>query len=914
MDIKFRNRLSYQQAKQTVFVAFLLGLILGAVQIGMDLVKERRQMDSTIVQIVGMQQDSAARAAYEIDHVQAANVATGLFQYHAICEVLILDDFNGVLASKKRTLPESWVSKLLELFFQKRKSYDFPLIMEKKEPIGLLKVTVDSYHVAENFFSRAGLILVSGMIRNIVLAFILTLFFYYSLTLPLLRMIKKLAGTDPARPAEEILEEPRGHERNEMGLLVQTINRLLRGFEKSLVTRERAEKALRESEEKYRSIIENATEGIFQADNRRFLTANTALAQLLGYDAIQTLLDEVDHIAKLFADIKAAKNLYRRLRRNNKVANFEFQAVRQDDHLIDLSINVHAVCDENGHVKYYEGLVEDITQRKQAEKLKIEKDAAEAANTAKSEFLANMSHEIRTPMNGIIGMTSLILDSELSPEQRSYAEAVQISADGLLSIINDILDFSKIEAGKMDFETYDFDLRPAVEEMSEMIALKAFEKGLEFACLIQPDVPSRIRGDAGRLRQILTNLAGNAVKFTEKGDVVVRVSLLQKTEQSATIRFAVSDTGIGIPTDRLDRLFKSFSQIDISTTRKYGGTGLGLAISKRLVEMMGGKIGVESHEGKGSTFWFTLVTENLPPDHAPKSELPQTVRGKRILAVDDSAINLEVVSSFLKVWECEFQVASSAKTAFPLLSKAAQIGNPFQLAIIDYMMPDIDGEMLGRMIKADPQLKETVLVMLTSRGMRGDAANMKQIGFSAYLTKPVRKQQLFECLVKALSGRKTAIGQQARPDLITRFSLSRGKKVPVRILLVEDNEINRRLALHMLNKAGYPADFATDGLEAIRMLTGNTYHLVLMDVNMPEMDGYETTRIIRDPNSGVMDHDIPIIAMTAYAMRGDRERCLKEGMNDYVSKPIKPAILFDTILKYLPDQNNILKPSPDLET
>ncbi len=904
MHIKPRNRLSYQQAKQTVFVAFLLGLVLSAIQIGMDLIKERQLMNSTILQIAGMQQDSAARAAYEIDHVQAANVIRGLFKYESISAVTIFDDFGGTLATDKRMVSDARMSRLMGLLFEEQQNFDFPLIVEEDKKIGSMRVTVDSYHVAKNFINRAMLILVSGLVRNIVLAFILTLFFYYSLTLPLLKMIKKVAATDPARPAEELLEDPRGHEHDEMGVLVQTINSVLSNFEKSLVTRREAEKALRDSEEKYRSIIENASEGIFQAGNRRFLTANPALAQILGYASIHELIGSVDNIAKLFVDVKAVKNLYKRLRCKEKINNFEFQAIRRDDSLIDLSVNVHAVFDTNGKVRYYEGLVEDITQRRHAEKLKIEKDAAEAANSAKSEFLANMSHEIRTPMNGIIGMTGLLLETELGHEQRSYAEAVQVSADSLLSIINDILDFSKIEAGKMDFEIYDFDLRPAVEEMSEMISLKAHEKGLEFACLIQPDVPARIRGDAGRLRQILINLTGNAIKFTEKGDVVIRVSLVNETEQNQTIRFAVSDTGIGIPADRLNRLFKSFSQVDVTTTRRYGGTGLGLAVSKKLVELMGGKIGVESQEGKGSTFWFTLVTEKVIQAHPAKIELPTDVKGKRILAVDDSAINLEVVSSFFKAWECDFQIASTAKNAFQILSKAAQIGAPFHLVIIDYMMPDIDGEMLGRIIKADPALKETVLIMLTSRGMRGDAAKMKQIGFTAYLTKPVRKQQLFDCIVKSLSGQKpSTTATAAQSDFITRYSLGEDPEKAIRILLVEDNEINRRLAIHMLQKAGYEVDFALNGRDAVKALEQTPYHLVLMDVNMPEMDGFETTRMIRDKSSKVIDHNIPIIAMTAYAMRGDKERCLQEGMDDYVSKPIKPALLFDTILKHLPNRN-----------
>ena len=657
------------------------------------------------------------------------------------------------------------------------------------------------------------------------------------------------------------------------------------------------------------SLINNITDFIYVKDTEgRFTLANTHTAKQMGATVNELIgKTDFDYYSKELAEQFYADD--RHVIVSNKAVHRQEpgrNASGEEFVILTSKIPLH---DAHGRVIGLAGIGRDITQRVRAEEAAaLGLRAAESANKAKSEFLANMSHEIRTPMNGVLGMTEILMDTDLDSNQRDCARTILNSAKALLTVINDILDFSKIEAGKLEIETIDMELRTTVEDAARVLAVQAHHKGLELIVNIDPSLPEWVRGDPGRFRQILLNLAGNAVKFTERGEICINVQMIEQNMRGSLIRCEVIDTGIGIAPDRLKALFTPFSQADSSVTRRYGGTGLGLSISRRLAELMGGDAGGDSQEGKGSRFWFTVQLEPADENTVITQRLmPVALSNRRILAVDDNATNRKVLARQLGNCGTTAAFASSAAEGLQLLQQAASAGQPFEVALLDHDMPDCTGAELGMMIKSDPHLQATRLIMLTSSGSLGDSSQFADMGFSGYLLKPVSQRDLVDCLTLVLNSTNTGHHRSivTRHELRERRARDRSQQKH-RVLVADDDMVNQKVARRMLQALYYEVDVVNNGREAIAAWRTGQYDIILMDCQMPIMDGYTATREIRHIEQG--GAHIPIVALTANAMKGAELECKQAGMDDYLTKPIDRArmeMCLQQLLASVDDQDDL---------
>jgi two-component system sensor histidine kinase/response regulator len=771
----------------------------------------------------------------------------------------------------------------------------FQNIVLDGDSIGMIYLEADLLDLKDRL-RRFALIDFLVLVGSLVIAFLSS----YRLQRVISEPIRELAETALSISAHENYSiRAIKRSQDEIGILFDQFNKMLDRIQQRDGALQQAhdnlERRVAERTSYLNALIQNSPLGILVLDcEQKVQLCNSAFEKLFEYSQEEVVGKSV---ASLFSDAPPLIEAHR-LAVDEKPVNLSLGHQRKDQSILDIELHIVRLM-VNGELLGSLGIYQDISIRKRAEdEMRRAKEAAEGANQAKSEFLANMSHEIRTPMNGIIGMTDLVLDTDLNPEQLEYLNMVKGSADSLLTLLNDILDFSKIEAGKLELGYVSFNLRKSLGELVKTLAIKAQQKGLEFIFDVDSEVPANVIGDPARLRQVLVNLIGNSIKFTERGEIVVDVRTEGHGTEGTILRFSVRDTGIGIPADKQDKIFGAFTQADSSTTRKYGGTGLGLTIAGQLVGLMGGKLWMESELGKGTTFCFTVQIgigiATLPAVPLDVSQLA----GVSILIVDDNATNRRILGESVIRWEMIPTVVEGAVAAMEALEHAHESGTQLPVVLTDAHMPELDGFGLVERIRQDPLFTNVKIVILTSGGQRGDAARCKQLGVAAYLSKPFDSLELRDVLLHVLAH------DSAKPEnrvLVTRHTVLE-QADSLFFLVAEDNAVNQRLIARLLEKRGHTVVVAQNGREALAMLEKQHFDIVLMDIQMPEMDGFEATKRIREKEKVSGAHQ-PIIALTAHAMQGDEERCVAGGMDGYVTKPIKLEDLLSVIEKMVPGMN-----------
>ena len=920
-------------SRQLVFLMVSLGLgftvIAGAIGVWMSYSREMSQIEKRVQQLKTSYVPQLAQSLWVEAEEMAEVQLQGIFELSDMQYAEIERENATYLAfGEKRENRVSPYSFQIVYTHETGKS-NFQMEM------GKLNILVDLQKVYSRLLKNA-LVTVANQAFVLFCVASCMLFILQKIIVSPLRFLKRGAEKVSAGDFEQTIDIP---QKNEFGDLAhslenmrstikakineqhqanENLNRLNLELTSEIEERKKIEESLRQAEEKYRKIFENAVEGIFQTKpDGTIIGVNPTMAKMFGYDSVDSLLKEAKNIADYYVNPEDRDEFVETITNEGKILNFETQVYDREKEKLWVSVSARIIYGEHNDQNLFEGMVMDITARKEREKAEEKRKTAEAANEAKSRFLANMSHEIRTPMNAIIGLTDLALRTELTAKQADYLKKISLSGNSLLGIINDILDFSKIEAGKMDLEHIAFNLNEVLENLASLITLKTEEKGLELIFDIQKDLPVYLIGDPLRLGQVLVNLANNSVKFTEKGQIIIKIAAdgtLPNEESHIMLKFSVTDSGIGMTKEQMSKLFTSFSQVDSSTTRKFGGTGLGLSISKSFVEMMGGEIGVESEKGSGSTFWFTASLGLQKEQPLEYQKLDSLFSGTRVLVVDDNATSREILVNVLRDFSLEPDEAVSGAHALEMIRNDLN-ETPYKLILMDWRMPGMDGVETAKRIKNHPDIEEKPhIIMLTAYGREEVRRRAETAEIDGFLVKPVNRSILFDSIMNlfggstfdTMEGQIPAFSQQEEVDSFTNVS----------VLLAEDNEINQQVAVELLESAGIQVDVVGNGSLAVDVVCRQggheIYDMVLMDIQMPEMDGFTATGLIREHERQNGLEPVPIIAITAHALAAEKEKCRKEGMDAHIAKPIDPRLLFSTIKRWVsPEKLVVNSAQPD---